>query len=83
MSDYTNDIETIKDAGFNRFLSRTDFSLQDMKSKYVSASNIAGGELGSNTVINIGSKLVRIDGRHGRIIINDGTNDRIIIGNLD
>lgn len=82
MNDYTNDINTITDAGFNKRLTRTNFNPVATKSQYTSASNLAGGTLGLNAVINIGSELVRIDGPKGRIIINDGTNDRIIIGNL-
>lgn len=82
MNEYTNDITTIKDAGFNNYLVRTKYGANPEPSKYLSASNITGGQLGSNTVINIGSKLVRIDGKNGRIIINDGVTDRIIIGKL-
>jgi hypothetical protein len=30
----------------------------------------------------VGNNKVRIDGQNGRIVINDGTTDRIVIGNL-
>jgi hypothetical protein len=38
------------------------------------------GTLPGNTVINIGVNNVKIDGKNKCIIINDGTNDRVIIG---
>jgi len=81
--EYTNDVETIKDAGFNQYLYRTTYDAKDVSSEFTSATNIAGGTLGLNTVINIGTKLIRIDGKKHRIIVNDGTTDRVIIGNLD
>lgn len=39
------------------------------------------GNLGSS--INVGGTNLRIEGDKGRIIINDGNNDRVIIGNLE
>jgi len=35
------------------------------------------------TTINVGGNNVRIEGDKSRIVINDGENDRVIIGNLD
>ena len=31
-------------------------------------------------VININNNRIKLDGNNGRIIINDGTNDRVLIG---
>jgi len=40
----------------------------------------ASGTLPGNTVIRIGETNLKIDGENRRIILNDGTNDRILIG---
>ena len=46
----------------------------------ISASNISAGTLG--VVANIGDTSIKLDGPNRRIIINDGSNDRILVGKL-
>lgn len=41
---------------------------------------ITSGTLPGNTVIRIGDANVTIDGANRRILISDGTNDRVLIG---
>ena len=48
----------------------------------VTPQDILSGVLPGNTVIQIGSNNIKIDGANRRIIINDGTTDRVIIGFL-
>jgi len=50
------------------------------KIKSLSADVIQAGTI--NTTINIGGLNVLIDGANGRIIVNDGTVDRVLIGKL-
>lgn len=40
----------------------------------------ASGTLPGNTVIRVGEANLTIDGENRRILLNDGTNDRIILG---
>jgi len=40
----------------------------------------ASGTLPGNTVIRIGDKNIKIDGANSRILISDGTTDRVLIG---
>lgn len=79
------DLKDLKDAGFDKYLSRTAYGTKEDylggDPRYMSARNISGGSFGKTTVIRVG--LIKIDGANGRIIINDGTNDRVAIGNLD
>jgi hypothetical protein len=74
------DISTISDAGINSNLSRLQDSPEFFIPRYTSARNISGGTLGENGVIFIGSRYVKIDGKNKCITVNDGTNDRILIG---
>lgn len=74
------DLKTIADTNFDRFLNRNPFGNAGYTPRYSSASDIAGGTLGDGTVINLGSEYIKIDGKNRRIIINDGTYDRILIG---
>ena len=81
----TIDQETITDAGFDRYLSRSVFedaviSTAMPESRTIPAENIVGGVLGSEGVIYVGSKNIKIDGKNKRILISDGTTDRILIG---
>lgn len=75
------DIETIEDAGFDGFLNRSSEwqggGGQERGS--VKFQKIAGGRLSANSVLEVGPNI-KIDGRNKRIIVNDGANDRILIG---
>lgn len=80
------DIQTISEAGFDRYLIRTllpeGTASVSVGTTYTDASNLVGGIIGSEGIIYLGSKQVRLDGRNKRIVINDGTTDRVIIGYL-
>ena len=41
---------------------------------------VASGVLPGNTVIYLGDKNIKISGRDRNITVNDGTNDRILLG---
>ncbi len=46
---------------------------------------LANGDIvldGENNIITVGGNNLQLDGANGRIIVNDGTHDRVIIGNL-
>ena len=80
------DTQTISDAGFNTYLTREIFVADDrnlmIETRYTDASSLVGGIIGSEGVLYLGSKQVRLDGKNKRIIINDGITDRVIIGYL-
>lgn len=80
------DSKTISDAGFSTYLTRDLFIVDDknimIETRYTDASSLVGGMIGSEGVIYLGSKQVRLDGKNKRIIINDGVTDRVIIGYL-
>lgn len=88
--DITYDVETVSDAGFDRYLTRSiigdekdPFVGGDMeRRRTLDASNLVGGVIGNEGILYLGSKQVRIDGKNQRIVINDGTTDRVIIGYL-
>jgi hypothetical protein len=78
------DTQTVSDAGFNTYLTREIFMTEDqnlmIESRYTDASNLVGGIIGSEGILYLGSKQIRLDGKNKRIIINDGTTDRVLIG---
>lgn len=77
------DVKTIADAGFDQYLKSSHYGMQQMpngvSSRFVGLQNLNGGNLG-NIVIKIGK--ITIDGVHDRITVNDGINDRVVIGKL-
>lgn len=81
------DKSTLSEAGFNVYLNRELYSTSEdisisIGNNQVDASNLVGGIIGSEGIIYLGSKQVRLDGKNKRIVINDGTTDRVIIGYL-
>lgn len=71
--------KSLDEMGFSKFNQKiTGDSF--LSSRYNSASDIAGGLLGKDTIIYLGSTFVKVDGKNKRIIINDGANDRVLIG---
>ncbi len=80
------DTQTISDAGFNTYLTRELFVTDDksvmIETRYTDASNLVGGTIGSEGILYLGSKQIRLDGKNRRIVISDGVNDRIILGNF-
>jgi len=80
-----SDIDNITGAGFDRYLIRRVMPTDTPKmtdTRYLDASNLVGGIIGNEGILYLGSKQVRIDGKNKRIVINDGTTDRVIIGYL-
>ena len=80
------DLKDISEAGFNNYGSRTSYGAFEGaiggQQRYLKSFDIAGGNFSKNTVIELGSPYIKIDGKNRRIIINDGVNDRILIGYL-
>jgi hypothetical protein len=78
------DIQTVTEAGFDTYLTRalytspsTGFSIE---TRYTDASSLVGGMIGSEGIIYLGSKQIKLDGKNRRITISDGVNDRVLIG---
>jgi hypothetical protein len=61
-------IDTILEAG----------SISDKQVKNISADKITAGTF--SAITKVGDTSVSIDGEQKRIIVNDGTNDRVLIG---
>ena len=78
------DTKTISEAGFDTYLSRPIFGNtpvgSNLSARYTDASSLVGGVIGSEGIIYLGSKQIKLDGRNKRIVISDGVNDRILIG---
>ena len=78
------DSQTISDAGFNTYLTREIFMSEDrnlmIETRYTDASNLVGGIIGSEGILYLGSKQIKLDGKNRRITISDGINDRVLIG---
>jgi hypothetical protein len=83
--DIVIDTQSISQAGFNVYLTRDLFeneALGSIETRYTDATNLVGGMIGSEGILYLGSKQVRLDGKNKRIVINDGITDRVIIGYL-
>jgi len=82
------DAKTVTEAGFDEYLGRSILpdsaptTQENLFSRVIDASNIVGGIIGNEGILYLGSKQVRLDGKNKRIVINDGTTDRVIIGYL-
>lgn len=64
----------------NVFTDVPDFDAQGVDlTQALTSSNANQNLLG---VLNVGNNKIKIDGQNARIIVNDGTTDRIIIGYL-
>jgi len=78
------DTQTISEAGFDTYLTRAVFgevsASINLATRYTDASNLVGGIIGSEGVIYLGSKQIKLDGKNKRIVISDGVNDRVLIG---
>jgi len=78
------DISTVSEAGFDKYLYRNTFDIQDgsisSTTRYTDANSLVGGIIGSEGIIYLGSKQIRLDGKNRRIVISDGINDRVLIG---
>jgi len=73
-----------EDLGFNKFMERTIGSQNTQQAQSMGQLNFdqvqMSGSLGDS--IQVGGGNVRIEGANKRIVINDGENDRIIIGEI-
>lgn len=80
------DTQTLTEAGFDKYLIRDILPISDSismtETRYMDANNLVGGIIGNEGILYLGSKQVRLDGKNKRIVINDGTTDRVIIGYL-
>ena len=78
------DVQTISEAGFDTYLKREIFTEEGggimIETRYTDASNIVGGIIGSEGILYLGSKQIRLDGKNKRIVISDGVTDRVLIG---
>lgn len=78
------DTQTVSDAGFNTYLTREIFMTQDqnlmIETRYTDASNLVGGIIGSEGILYLGSKQIKLDGKNRRITIGDGINNRVNLG---
>ena len=78
------DAEDITDAGFDRYLFRSFFGEEGRTgapiSRTLTADSLIGGIIGKEGVIYVGSTNIKLDGQNKRIVINDGSDDRILIG---
>jgi len=78
------DVQTISEAGFDTYLKREIFTQESggimVETRYTDASNLVGGTIGSEGILYLGSKQIKLDGKNKRITISDGINDRMLIG---
>jgi len=80
---YNIDLEKIGDSGFDSYLRRPPVKSPTGRlsgSRQLSATNLIGGTIGNEGIVYLGSLQVRIDGKEQRILVNDGTNDVVLIG---
>jgi hypothetical protein len=80
------DTQTVTEAGFDTYLIRAMFpsgtTTPMIETRFTDASSLVGGTIGSDGIIYLGSKQIKLDGKNKRIVISDGVNDRVIIGYL-
>lgn len=64
-------------------VSGVDIQVDNIKDWMIETLSIAKLIAGTiNVVANIGSANIKIDGEENNIVVNDGTNDRVLIGYL-
>ena len=81
------DTENITEAGFDVYLDRNLFigensSVSMTLRTTTDANSITGGIIGSEGILYLGSKQIRIDGKNRNIVTRDGINDRVLIGDF-
>ena len=81
------DTQTVTEAGFDTYLVRAMFPTGStapiIETRFTDASSLVGGIIGQEGILYLGSKQVRLDGKNRRIVVSDGINDRILIGQLN
>lgn len=77
-----NPLPNYEDLGINKFMERSIGSNQASgSSREINFDQVATtGSMGDK--IQVGGNNIIIDGSNRRIVVNDGNNDRIIIGEL-
>lgn len=76
------DIQDISEAGLDKFgarLQEEKMTVEQQTPRTLTASKLTGGQIG-DFVIGLGANQIRLDSKNKRIVVNDGTNDRVIIG---
>ena len=80
------DTQKITEAGFDTYLIRViapeGVPVSFADNRLTDASNLVGGTIGGEGVIYLGSKQIRLDGRRGTMVWNDGTQDVVTLGKL-
>jgi hypothetical protein len=79
--DSNNIEEVIRDGSIsiNSLALRSD-NIKDFMIEELSVAKLLAGDI--TVAMNVGGSNVKIDGENTRIIINDGTNDRVLLGYL-
>lgn len=76
------DFDNIDKAGFDKFLRKQDYTASNNQaiSRYKSLRDIKGGMLSNNAKLYMGSNQMLFDGKGVKQVVNDGVNDRVLIG---
>lgn len=79
------DIESLGEAGFDKYLSRLDYLEDDGSyvSYQINPNLLVSGVLGTAGRISFGSDSVYIDGDMKRFVVNDGSENVVTLGKLD
>ena len=75
----------IYDNGYNNLLTKDPIFVDTVQSSNAFSSGTAAEKIQSGEVskiLTVGDNNIKIDGENKRIVINDGTNDRVLIGYL-
>jgi hypothetical protein len=74
------DVKTVSEAGYDKYLHRATFDIEGssamVTSRYTEANSLVGGVIGSEGIIYLGSKQIKLDGKRRQILIGD----EILIG---
>jgi hypothetical protein len=73
-------IKKVKDVEYPKLPEINNITTIPQETKILPRNIFASGTLPGNTVIRIGDSNITIDGANRRILISDGTNDRVLIG---
>ena len=75
------DVNDLGEAGFDKYLIRMDYNEGGQYlSHYINPNTLVEGVLGQSGIMYLGTNLIKIDGNKKQIVINDGANDRVLIG---
>ena len=75
------DVKNLKDRGFDALNIRTQNDPGvAVAQRYLKAEDLTGGTMGAQGRINIGSKELVMDGKDRRLLVNDGADNRVMMG---